>query len=125
MSKRMKTREELLAEIEGIDLPEATKKVFRRVINTVEEDLTDDQWRDYELDLDNYQRTMSVIRTGREEGLEEGRAEGLAKGLAKGRAEGQAEEKARIAKALLEKGVPMETIVSCTGLSEEEVQRSS
>ena len=105
----MKTREELLAEIEGIDLPEATKKVFRRVINTVEEDLTDDQWRDYELDLDKYQRTMSVIRTGREEGL----------------AKGRAEEKARIAKALLETGVPLETIVSCTGLSEEEVQRSS
>ncbi|MBR5056285.1 MAG: hypothetical protein IKX03_03715, partial [Bacteroidales bacterium] len=110
----MKTREELLAEIEGIDLPEATKKVFRRVINTVEEDLTDDQWRDYELDLDNYQRTMSVIRTGREEGLEEGRAEGLAKGLAKGRAEGQAEEKARIAKAMILDGVPTETIARYT-----------
>lgn len=106
MSKRMKTREELLAEIEGIDLPEHTKEVFRRVINTVEDDLTEDQWRDYELDLDKYQRTMSVIRTGREEGREEGIAA----------------EKARIAKAMVESGVPMETIVYCTGLSEKEVQ---
>ena len=109
----MKTREELLAEIEGIDLPEATKEVFRRVINTVEDDLTDEQWRDYELDLDKYQRTMSVIRTGREEGLEEG--------LAKGRAE----EKARIAKAMIQDGVPTETIARYTGISEEEIRQLS
>ena len=109
MSKRMKTREELLAEIEGIDLPEHTKEVFRRVINTVEDDLTDDQWRDYELDLDKYQRTMSVIRTGREEGREEGRAE----------------ERIRIAKAMIEKGVQREIIASCTGLSEEEIKQLS
>ena len=107
MSKKMKTREELLAEIEGIDLPEATKEVFRRVINTVEDDLTDEQWRDYELDLDKYQRTMSVIRTGREEGL----------------AEGRAEEKARIAKAMIQNGVPLETVIICTGLSEEDIQK--
>ena len=110
----MKTREELLAEIEGIDLPEHTKEVFRRVINTVEDDLTDDQWRDYELDLDKYQRTMSVIRTGREEGREEGREDG--------REEGRAEERVRIAKALIENGVPMETIVKSTCLSAEEIE---
>ena len=105
----MKTREELLAEIEGIDLPEHTKEVFRRVINTVEDDLTEDQWRDYELDLDKYQRTMSVIRTGREEGREEGLAE----------------ERIRIAKAMIEKGVQREIIASCTGLSEEEIKQLS
>ncbi len=64
-SKRIKTREELLAEIDTLDLPDQTLEMFRRVVNTVEEDLTADQWRDYELDLDKYQRTMGMIRTGR------------------------------------------------------------
>lgn len=63
MSRRMKTKQELLDEVNGMNLPEEMKVVFRRVINTVESELTDDQWRDYELDLDKYQRTMSEYRT--------------------------------------------------------------
>ena len=85
MSKRMCTREELLAEIDGLDLPEQTLETFRRVVNTVEEDLTPDQWRDYELDLDKYQRTMGMIRTGRIEGREEGRALAFGSGWAEPR----------------------------------------
>ena len=107
MSKRMSTREELLAEIEGIDLPEPTLEMFRRVINTVEDDLTEDQWRDYELDLDKYQRTMSVIRTGREEG----------------RAEGRAERQREIAKAMKEQGLNSAVIAKCTGVPIEEIER--
>ena len=118
MSKRMRTREEMLAEIEGIDLPEPTLEMFRRVINTVEDDLTEDQWRDYELDLDKYQRTMSVIRTGRSAG----RAEGRAEGLAEGRAEGRAERELEIAKAMKQQGLSMELIARCTGMPETEIE---
>ncbi|MCR5709745.1 MAG: Rpn family recombination-promoting nuclease/putative transposase [Bacteroidales bacterium] len=109
MSKRMKTREELLAEIDTLDLPEQTLETFRRVVNTVEEDLTEDQWRDYELDLDKYQRTMGMSRTGREEGREEGRAEG------------RAEERQTIAKAMKDNGIDPEIIAKCCGLPKESV----
>ena len=117
MSKRMCTREELLAEIDGLDLPEQTLETFRRVVNTVEEDLTPDQWRDYELDLDKYQRTMGMIRTGRIEGREEGREEGRVEG----RAEGRAEEKIAIAKAMKTNGIAAELIAKCTGLTPDEI----
>ena len=109
MSKRMCTREELLAEIDGLDLPEQTLETFRRVVNTVEEDLTPDQWRDYELDLDKYQRTMGMIRTGRIEGREEGRVEG------------RAEEKLAIAKAMKTNGIAPELIAKCTGLTPDQI----
>lgn len=113
MSKRMCTREELLAEIDGLDLPEETLETFRRVVNTVEEDLTPEQWRDYELDVDKYQRTMGMIRTGREEGRKEGREEG--------RAEGRAERNLEIAKAMKADGTDVDLIAKYTGLSAEEI----
>lgn len=111
ISKRMCTREELLAEIDGLDLPEQILETFRRVVNTVEDDLTPEQWRDYELDLDKYQRTMGMIRTGRIEGREEGRAEG--------RAEGRTEEKRTIAKAMKMNGIDIGLIARCCGLPED------
>lgn len=117
MSKGMQSNEELLAEVNGMNLPEQMKEMFRRVINTVESELTEDQWRDYEIDLDKYQRTMSEFRTareeGREEGLEEGRAEGRDEGLAEGRAARQLE----IARAMKEKGLSAAVIADCTGIA--------
>lgn len=113
MSKRMKTREELLAEIDTLDLPEQTLETFRRVVNTVEEDLTEDQWRDYELDLDKYQRTMGMIRTGREDGRAEGRAEGLQEGTEK--------TQKSIAKAMKDNGIDVELIAKCCGLTKADI----
>ena len=84
-----------------------------------------------------YQR--SVIKTGwyeghadgRAEGLAEGRAEGLAEGRAEGHAEGRAEglaegevKKAKeIAKNMKSMGVPIDTIMQCTQLSAEEIEK--
>ena len=102
MSRRMKTKQELLDEVNGMNLPEEMKVVFRRVINTVESELTDDQWRDYELDLDKYQRTMSEYRTARQMGREEGIRQ--------------------TARAMKENGLPPELIKNCTGLTFEEIQ---
>jgi predicted transposase/invertase (TIGR01784 family) len=119
ISKRMATREELLAEIDTLDLPEQILETFRRVVNTVEDDLTPEQWRDYELDLDKYQRTMGMIRTGRIEGREEGREEGRIEGIA----EGREEERQRIAKTMKENGFQADMIIKCCGLSKDEIAR--
>jgi predicted transposase/invertase (TIGR01784 family) len=54
---------------------------------------------------------------GREEGRQEGRQEGLQEGIEKGVKEGHIE----VAKAMREKGLPIDQIVLMTSLSEEEV----
>ena len=110
MSKRLKTKEELLAELDGLDLPEQTLATFRRVVNTVEEDLSESERRDYEVDLEKYIKTMGMIRSGREEGWEEGREEGRKEGLLEA------------AKAMKANGADIEFIAKCTGLSREEIQ---
>ena len=43
-------------------------------------------------------------------------------GRAEGKAEGRAEGKAEVAKAMLKNGLPVEMVMSCTGLSKEEVE---
>ena len=118
MSKRLKTKEELLAELDALDLPEQMLATFRRVVNTVEEDLPESERRDYEVDLEKYIKTMGMIRTGRDEGLAEGLAEGLNKGLAEGRTVRSRE----IAKAMKANGIDIDLIAKCTGLSHEEIR---
>ena len=49
-------------------------------------------------------------------------AEGMAKGIAKGKVEGEKEAKEKMAANLLSLGVPLETIVQASGLSEEDIQ---
>ena len=107
MSKRMRTTKELLEEVNGLDLPEQTLETFRRVINTVEEDLTESERRDYEVDLEHYIKTMGMIRTGREEGREEGLEEG------------REESRREIAKAMKDNGIDSEMIAKCCGLAKE------
>ena len=55
--------------------------------------------------------------TARKEGI----TEGMAKGMAEGMAKGMAKEKAKIAKNLLEIGMPLENIMQVTGLTEDEI----
>ena len=55
------------------------------------------------------------------QGYRRGLREGKAEGLAEGKAEGLAEGKAEVAKALLGIGMPVEQIVSVTGLTAEQV----
>ena len=96
MENNKKTTKELLEEIDSLEsFPEELKDMFRRVVTTNEDELTEEQWADYERDLDFYQDTIIAIRTGRIEGhrqgLEEGRAAGLEEGRAEGLEEGRAE----------------------------------
>jgi len=53
---------------------------------------------------------------------EQGEAIGEARGEARGKAEGKAEEKSAIARRMLKAGLPMDVIVECSGLSEDEVR---
>ena len=80
--------------------------MFRRVVTTVEDDLTEDQWRDYEIDLDKYQSMMIEIETGKAEGREEGRAAC----------------RLEIARAMKERGAAAEFIAECTGISMAEAE---
>ena len=59
---------------------------------------------------------------GMAEGMVKGKAEGMAEGMVKGKAEGEKEAKVKIASNLLSLGVPIETIIQASGLSEEEIK---
>ena len=63
---------------------------------------------------DNEQRMYEAKRDGREEGLVTGRKEG--------KIEGRKEAKLEDAKKMLEKKIPIETIVEITGLTRDEIE---
>ena len=63
----------------------------------------------------------NIIDTAREDGKTEGLIEGETKGLARGRVEGLQEGRVEVARSLKDLGVPFETIVKATGLSESEI----
>ena len=81
----------------------------------------------------NYMRAMvseeerldigeAYFKDGYNTGKAEGKAEGRAEGRAEGKAEGKAETRAEIAKAMLTKGMSIETISELTGLSFDVIQ---
>ena len=80
----------------------------------------------YEDSVNAYRDIVNAIRTAEKKKFAEGRAEGMAegmeKGMVKGKAEGEKEAKEKIAANLLSLGVPVETIVQASGLSEEEIE---
>ena len=67
--------------------------------------------------LKAYCDIKNSLDTARKEGITEGMAKGMAKGIAKG----IAKEKTKIAKKLLEIGMPLESIIQVTGLTENEI----
>lgn len=69
------------------------------------------EWRQEYMTL--YEIKEEIKREIREEALEEGRAAGLEEGRAEGRAE--------VAKALKEKGVPLNIIIEATGMTEDAI----
>ena len=81
--------------------------------------------RDYDKYLDDrviFQDQMKTARgEGKLEGYGEGYGEGYDKGKEKGRAEGERQAKLDTARSMKRLGVPLQTIVQATELSEEEV----
>ena len=108
MQNSMKTVEQLKKEVAETKLPQATKELFYKVLDTADESrLSESQRMRYESDLKNYMDTMSCIEFAE------------IKGKAEGRAEGKAEEKAAIAKSMKEKGIAASLIAECTGIPED------
>ncbi|MCD7849046.1 MAG: Rpn family recombination-promoting nuclease/putative transposase [Parabacteroides sp.] len=79
----------------------------------------------YDRRIDAIMIQNDVIDTAKWEGQLEGKAEGLAEGEAKGKAEGKAEGLAegmrQVAINMKRLGMDMESIINCTGLTEEEI----
>ena len=119
----MKTVEQLKKEVEETKLPQATKELFYKVLDTADESsLSESQRIRYESDLKNYMDTMSCIEFAEIKGKTEGRAEGLAEGRAEGKTQGKAEEKVAIARAMKADGVPVQSISKYTGLTAAEIE---
>lgn len=80
----------------------------------------------YEDSVNAYRDIVNAIRTAEKKKFAEGMTEGIAKGKAEGMEEGMAKgekaAKVKIAANLLSLGVPMETIMQASGLSEEEIK---
>ena len=118
MHKGMKTIEELKLEVAQTALPEETKELFYKVLDTADvASLSESDRIQYESDLKNYRDSMSCIafaeHKGRAEGLEEGRQEGREEGIKVG--------VLRTAKKMKSLGIPEKDIAECTGLSVEEI----
>lgn len=101
--------------------------IVSKALTAVKESaFTPEQLYSYEKfwDIISVEKTLyySAIRKGLAEGKAEGKAEGRAEGRAEGKAEGKAEEQRLIATQLKKKGVILEIIAQCTGLSVEEIE---
>ena len=114
MHKGMKTIEELKLEVAQTALPEETKELFYKVLDTADvASLSESDRIQYESDLKNYRDSMSCIafaeHKGRQEGRKEGRKEGIKVGVL------------RTAIKMKSLGIPENDIAECTGLSVEEI----
>ena len=94
------------------------ERVFTRLFEQAEISKFDKQeLKLYEDSVNAYRDIVNAIRTAEKKKYAEGRAEG--------RAEGEKKAKEKIASNLLALGVPIETIMQASGLSEEEIKSLS
>ena len=63
------------------------------------------------------------VEKGKKEGIEEGLEQGKQVGLEEGLMKGKQEEQYQIATNMKKSGIDLQTIVDCTGLSMEEVEK--
>ncbi len=114
----------------------AQSAVFRKLEEIAEvASLSREDRLKYDEGLRKYRDTISVLEgakieglnQGRTEGWAQGKAEGIAEGLTQGRAEGRAEgeaaSKIAMAKAMLEKGIPVTLVSEITGLPTTDIPR--
>lgn len=94
-------------------------------------DMTDSERAAYNRHIENLRIQWDVLTTahgegwdeGKEEGREEGRKEGKAEGLAEGRTEGRTEGIIITARNMIAKGIALDIISQCTGLTINEIER--
>ena len=102
----------------------AQNSVFQKLAEIADvSSLTKEERLHYDEALRKYRDTLCVLESAEQRGLKRGREEGLAKGLEKGRAEGLAEGRIEIARNMKEKGLAIELIAACSGLSPEEIAK--
>ena len=102
----MKTKEELIAEIDSMSrFTEETKEIFRKLVNTAEEDLSGDELKQYRYRREALRRAMAERRGALEQGIEQGREEGREAAFVE------------TAKAMKAEGIDLSVISKCTGLS--------
>jgi predicted transposase/invertase (TIGR01784 family) len=77
----------------------------------------------YEAEVKQQRDNRARLRGALEQGLTEGKAEGKAEGEIKGRISGKHEKALEIARKLLNRNMPINTIVEDTGLSREEIEK--
>ncbi|MDR1425883.1 MAG: transposase, partial [Rickettsiales bacterium] len=65
--------------------------------------------------------TGKGMEKGLKKGMKKGREEGITVGMEKGMEKGAYDRAKIIALSMLKKGLPLDVIVECTGLSEEEI----
>ena len=115
ISKKMKTKEDLLKEIDGLThLHEETKEMLRRMVTTMNHEMTPTQLSEYMADLDQYEATMNEVATARQMGEKKGYEKGLEKGLEKGRLD--------IARAMKDDRAEVALISRYTGLTPDEIE---
>ncbi|NDV66685.1 PD-(D/E)XK nuclease family transposase [Bacteroides sp. 224] len=81
------------------------------------EHLSKEERQAYFTHMEAVRYQKSVISTGRYEGYMDGKAEGREEGIAEGKLKGKLE----IASAMKDKGIPIESIIEITGLTEEDI----
>ena len=102
----------------------AQNSVFQKLAEIADvSSLTKEERLHYDEALRKYRDTLCVLEGAEQRGLKRGREEGLAKGLAKGRAEGLAEGRIEAARNMKAKGLPVDLIAECSGLSPEEIAK--
>ena len=114
----------------------AQNSVFQKLAEIADvSSLTKEERLHYDEALRKYRDTLCVLEGAELRGEKRGEAKGLAKGLAKGRAEGlakgreeglakgRAEERIEIARNMKAKGLPVDLIAECSGLSPEEISQ--
>ena len=127
MKRDMKTIEELKAEVASTQLPQQTKELFYKVLDTADiASLSGNELHRYESDLKNYMDTMGCIRyaenRGEARGIEIGQARGIEIGEARGQARGEEKAKAEIASTMKKAGMSAEMIAHLTGLAPETIE---
>ena len=99
----MKTVDQLKQDVADTQLPQATKELFYKVLDTADyASLPEKDQLRYESDLKNYIDTMSCIEFAENKG----RAEGIL----------------TVAKNLKVQNVPLDTIAASTGLTKEQIE---
>ena len=110
----------------------AQNSVFQKLAEIADvSSLTKEERLHYDEALRKYRDTLCVLESAEQRGVkrglakgrEEGRAEGLAKGRAEGLAKGRAEGRIETARNMKAKGLPVDLIAECSGLSPEEIAK--